>query len=805
MIKNYLKIAIRNILRHKAFSVINILGLTIGITACLLIVLFVRYEYSYENMHSKAERLYRVLTIDSALGTNKQRVGITMPPLGPAMKENIPEIEDALRISGGRQSVFQYNGEEGITSDNARAADAIFFQLFDYPLILGNRETALVDPYSIVLSESLAEMIFKNRPAFNEELDAGGGLILTVTGIMEDMPSNTHFTFDALVSLSTFESLARANQPEGSTQPIWLESWGLVAMPTYILLREGASTEGLPERLTALCRDNDVSENFDITLQPIRDVHLHSTDIIFDPIGNKGDIKNIYIFSAIVFLILLIAAVNYMNLSTARSMQRSKEVGMRKVVGSSLSQLRSQFIGESLFISFISLILAIPLVDIAIPALNSIAGTSITFNLGQLQTLILPMLAIWAFIGVVAGFYPALILSSFKPVTILKGAYQKSKGGVLLRKLLVIFQFTLSIALIGLSIIIQQQMHFIHTKDLGYNKEQIVSFNMRDQELYDNIETFRSMLNEHTGIESSARTTNLPGRTFGRTGVNPEGTSEDDIYIWRNFSISPEFIPTMDMKIAEGRNFDKELDAHIGTRVLINQTAARQLGWDIPVGKRIFFGDTDSLGSEVIGVVKDFHTDGLQQPIEPIIIYKLADSTGGTVVARIKEGQLHNTMDYINTSWKNLFPDKPMNFQFLDESIDNLYRRDIRTGTVVNIFSGFAIFVACLGLFGLASYSISQKMKEISIRRILGASSPSVIRLLVFNFLKLVLLANIVALPLAWFASRQWLQGFSYRVNLNLTTFIIAAIISVFASIITVSFQTLKAAHSNPADTIRYE
>jgi len=407
---------------------------------------------------------------------------------------------------------------------------------------------------------------------------------------MEDMPSNTHFTFDALVSLSTFESLARANQPEGSTQPIWLESWGLVAMPTYILLREGASAEGLPERLTTLCRENDVSENFEITLQPIRDVHLHSTDIIFDPIGNKGDIKNIYIFSAIVFLILLIAAVNYMNLSTARSMQRSKEVGMRKVVGSSLSQLRGQFIGESLFISFISLILAIPLVDIAIPALNSIAGTSITFNLGQLQTLILPMLAIWAFIGVVAGLYPAFILSSFKPVTILKGSYQKSKGGVLIRKILVIFQFTLSIALIGLSIIIQQQMHFIHTKDLGYNKEQVVSFNMRDQKLYDNIETFISMLLEHTGIESSARTSNLPGRTFGRTGVNPEGTSEDDIYIWRTFSISPEFIPIMDMKIAERRNFEEELDANIGTRVLINQTAARQLGWDIAVGKKYSLG-----------------------------------------------------------------------------------------------------------------------------------------------------------------------------------------------------------------------
>ena len=805
MLKNYLKIAFRNIVRQKGYSIINILGLTIGITACLLIILFIRYEYSFENTHTKADKIYRVLTIDSALGTNKQRVGITMPPLGPTMKENIPEVEDALRITGGRQSLLQLENEVGIYSESARAVSDNFFMFFDFPLLTGDRETALVEPYSIVLTRALADKIFKDQPALDQMLSAGGDFDLKVTGVMEDLPDNSHFDFDALVSLSTFESIARANLPEDSNQPIWLESWGLVAMPTYMLLKEGASTEDLEERLTTLCRENNVSENFDITLQPLKDVHLYSTDVIFDSIGDKGDIKNIFIFSAIVFLILLIAAVNYMNLSTARSIQRAKEVGMRKVVGSSMSQLRFQFIGESMFISFIAIILSIPLVDILVPSLNNIAGTSISFGFGDLKTLVLSLLAIWIFVGIVAGLYPAFILSKFKPVTILKGSFQKSKGGILLRKILIIFQFTLSISLIGLSIIIQQQMHFIQKKDLGYNKDQLIYFGMSDQTLAGGIDTFHEKLSEHTGIDGVARTSNLPGRTFSRTGVIPEGTSEDDIYIWRTFSISPAFIPTMDMKIAEGRNFDIEIDSDNDGVVLINQTAARQLGWETPIGKRIFLEGNDSLGSEVIGVVKDFHDDGLQQPIEPIIIFKLPEGTGRTLVARIKKGQLPHTMDFIEDTWKELYPDHPFDYNFLDELFDNLYRQDIRTGKVVNIFSAFAIFIACLGLFGLASFSTSQRLKEIGIRRVMGASSLNITKLLVSNFLKWVALANIIALPLAWLASKKWLQGFAYKINLNVVTFILAALISIFAAIITVSFQSIKAAHSNPVDAIKYE
>ncbi len=804
MIKNYFKIALRNILRHKGYSIINILGLTIGITACLLIVLFIRYEYSFENMHEKTDRIYRVLTIDSALGTNKQRVGITMPALGPAMVENIPEVKDVVRISGGRQPLMQREGEEGIYGENVRATSGNFFALFDYPLAEGNPETALTEPFTIVLTRSLSNKLFHGEEAFGQTISVRG-TDFTITGILEDLPENTHFTFDALISLATYESLARANQPEDATQPIWLESWGLVAMPTYMLLREGASIEGLAQKLTTLCRENDVEDNFEITLQPLKDVHLHSTDIIFDPIGKKGDIKNMYIFSIIVFLILLIAAVNYMNLSTARSIQRAKEVGLRKVVGSSLNQLRFQFIGESLFISFVALLLAIPLVDFATPLLNNIADTSIRFNISELGTLIPAMSVIWIFIGIVAGLYPAFILSSFKPSTILKGSYQKSKGGVLLRKILVIFQFTLSVALIGLSIIIQQQMHYINSKDLGYNKDQIVSFIMNHPDVAPDSETFSSKLLEYTGIEAVGRSTNLPGNTFGRTGVIPEGSSEDDIYIWRNFSINDQFIPAMDMKIVEGRNFSEELDGEQGNRILINQTAAQQAGWDVAIGKKIYFGERDSLGGEVIGVVKDFHTDGLHQPIEPIVIFQLAEGTGAFVVAKIQKGHINDALDYIKNTWKELFPGNPIKYTFLDESLNTLYDQDVRTSVVVNIFSALAIFVACLGLFGLASFSISQKMKEISIRRVLGASSSAITRLLVLNFLKLVFIANVIAIPLAWFASKQWLQGFAYRINMNFVTFIIAVIISILASILTVSFQTLKAAHTNPAKNIRYE
>ena len=804
MFKNYVKIAIRNILRNKLYSLINILGLTIGITACLLIMLFINYEYSYENMFSKADRIYRVLTIDAALGTNKQRVGITMPPLGTVLTDNFPEIEAATRVSGGRRTLMQIGDEQGIYAEKMRAADTNFFAIFDFKLLKGDIQTALSEPYNLVLTTKMANSLFGDKEVMGKTVKAAG-IEMTVTGIMSDLPANTHFTFDALASISTFAALAKAQQPENSTRPIWLEEWQMIAMPTYMLAAPKADLTGLDERITALTREYDVGENFTITLQALNDVHLHSTDVIFDRIANKGDIKNIYIFAIIALLILVIATVNYMNLSTACSLQRSREVGIRKVVGSQISQLRMQFLGESLGITLLSILLAIPLLELTIPFLNSISGSQIIMGGEELQLIGYSMLAICILIGILAGLYPAFVLSRYKPVQVLMGAFKSQDKGVLLRRILVIFQFTLSIAMIGLTVIIQQQMHYISQKDIGYNREQVAVFEMSGRPMYNQADNFSASLREFSGIKSVGSASNIPGRTFSRTGLLPEGSASDDIWIWSRLNIKPDFISALDMQIIEGRNFRSENEDSDENSVLINETAVQQIGWENPIGMMIYRESGDSVGVEVIGVVKDFHFITMHQNIEPVIIYPLLNNPASFIAAKIEKGRINEALEYMETKWQEFFPDYPFSFIFLDDEFNALYSRDQNTGTVVKIFSLLTIFVACLGLLGLSSHSISQRRKEIGIRKVLGATTGEMTRLLLLNFIQWVALANIFAIPLGWYVARQWLKNFAYHIDPGILTFIISGAIAVLIAMIAIIFQTVRTANANPADALKYE
>ncbi|MEJ2636782.1 MAG: ABC transporter permease [Calditrichia bacterium] len=805
MITNYLKIAVRNLFRHKIFSSINILGLAIGMAACMLILLFIQRELSFEKEHGKADRIYRVLTIDKALGTHNQRVGITMPPLGPALQETFPEVEASVRLSGGGKSLLKYGDQQGIYARKLRSADGNFFDLFDFRLLEGDRQKALTEPFSIVLTRTLARQIFGSEEAMGKTIRTGNGYDAQVTGVMQDLPDNSHLDFDGLLSLSTQASVAKTNQPPNTTQPIWLENWDMVAMPTYVLLKQGALPEGLDGKFTKLCRDHGVEENFSITLQPLRDVHLHSTDVIFDPTVNKGDIKNIYIFAAIALLILIIAIVNYMNLSTARSTQRAKEVGMRKVVGSSRRQLIYQFMGESLLLTFLALLLSFPLAEFSLPLLNHLVGASMSLNLFQNGLIVIFLFSALILVGLLAGFYPAIVLSNFKPVSVLKGSFASGQTGIIMRKALVVFQFTLSIALIGLTVVVQKQMYFVQHKDLGYNREQVVVFDMTDRKMGEKLETFRKELAKAGSFVSVAASSNVPGRTFGRTGVRPEGASERDIWIWSNFFISPETIPTLGMKMAEGRNFSREMGSDTSGVVIINQTAVKQLGWKDPLSKKIYFGTSDSTGARVIGVVKDFHFLGLHQPIEPVVIFPLARFPGNLLAARIQAGRIPEALNYAGQKWQELYPDHPFSYTFLDDEFNNLYRRDINTGKIVNIFSILAIFIACLGLFSLSSHSTAIRIKEIGVRKVLGASTGLIIRLLVIDFIRWVLLANIFAWPLAWFAASKWLNSFAYRIPLDPLPFLLASILALLVAVLTVLSQSWRAAVINPARALRYE
>jgi putative ABC transport system permease protein len=805
MFKSYIKIAIRNLLRQKGYSFINIVGLAIGMAACMLILLFIQWELSFENMHQKSDRIYRVMIIDAALGTHAQRAGITFPAVAPDIKKNFPEVEDALRLSGGPQVLFTYGDNSGIFADRVRSCDPNFFEFFDFQLLQGDPATALVEPYSVVLTKTLADQIFGDEDPIGKTLRTGRGYDVTVTGVIQDLPNNTHLEFDALSSISTLESRARENQPEGSTDPIWLESYNIVNMPTYMLLREGVSPEGLDEKFTQMIRDKDAGENFSITVQPLLDVHLKSTDIIFDTIANKSDINNIYIFSIIAILILLIASVNYMNLSTARSAERAKEVGLRKVVGSMRSQLMMQFLGESLITTLISLVIAIHIAILVLPFLNNLSGASMSLNIPGNMVLDAFILGMLAIVGALAGLYPAFVLANFRPVTVLKGTFHSGRKGTFLRKALVVFQFTLSIALICMTVVVQKQMHYIKNKDIGYNRHQVVIFDMANRQMTENLSLFRDDIAKHSAFVSAATSTNIPGRTFGRTGIAPEGASEDDIWIVSQMTISPETIPTLGMEIVEGRNFSRERSTDTSGVVLINQAAVRHIGWDKPIGKKFFFGEEDSVGAEVVGVVKDYHFIEMRQNIEPVVMFPLGNNPGYVLTARIQPGRIPEAIAYAEEKWQEAYPEYPFSYSFMDEEFDEMYRRDMNTSKVVNIFSGLAIFIACLGLFGLASHSTTQRIKEIGVRKVLGASVPLIIRLLVLDFIKWVVLANLFALPLAWYASSQWLQGFAYRVELNLVPFIVASLAALTIAIITVLSQSWRAALLNPAKALRYE
>lgn len=805
MFHNYIKIAIRNIIKHKTYSLINIIGLGTGLAACLLIVLFINWERSFDTMHPDGDRIYRVLTIDKAIGTNNQRVGITAPMMGPTLPNAFPDIESTVRVAFGGQSLLTFGDRPGIYAQQMTLVDTTFFDFFNFPLLEGDPQRALAEPFSIILTESLARQIFGDSPAMGQTIHTDSGNDLRVTGILQDLPPNTLFQFDALGPLSTMESIQKANQPPDSNQPIFLENWQVVAMPTFVKFKPGVSAAPHAAKFTQHWRDNGISNNFEITLQPLADVHLKSTDIIFDAVTNKGDIKNVYTFSIIALLILLIASVNYMNLATARSTQRAKEVGIRKVIGSQRRQLIVQFLGESVLITLCAFLIAIPIVDLALPWLNNLTGAAMSINFFTQPLIGLVVIVFLIGVGLLAGFYPALILTSFQPISVLKGSLKSGKGGTRLRTVLVVTQFTLSIALIVVTIIVQQQIHYIQQKDLGYNREQVLLLDIFSQSMGAQLETLRQELLAHSGIVAAATTSTIPGRQFGRTGVNPQGVSDEEIWIWSQYFVSPETIPTLDMEMVQGRNFNREMGTDTTNVAIINETALGLLGWDNPLDKLIYFGEQDTIGSRVIGVVKDFHFAGLQQNIEPVVLRPMHPFPGNLIAARIQADQVATVLPFVEKTWKKFFPGHPFEYSFMDEEFENQYRREVNTGKIVNVFSVLTILVACLGLFGLAGFAITQRTREIGVRKVLGATTPTILKLLIIDFIKWVVLANLFAWPIAWYGSQRWLEGFAYRIEVHWLPFVLAGTIALIIAILTVSGQAFRAARANPVKALRYE
>ena len=794
MIKNYLKIAFRNLWRHRVFSFINIMGLTVGMTACFLIFLFVKFELGYDAFNTKADRIYRIVC-DIKTPTEVIKASGPSWAVPPHIISEFPEIESAVRV--GDVSLLVRKGDIKFQEENALWADSAFFGMFDFKLIHGNPSTALKDPLSIVFSETAAKKYFGNSdPVGQTLLLTGEGISATVTGIMKDMPENAHIKADMLVSMTT---LTKKFNPGLDDQ------WGNYGASAYLLLKKGTNAKALERKFPDFLEKRNGTKMKQqqmyatLLLEPLRDVYLRSTR---NGDSKKGNISNVYIFSVIAVFILLIACINFINLTTARSSERAKEVGIRKVVGAAKSQLARQFIGESVLLCLLSYILTTGLSALLLPSFNHMAGKTIATSIfaDPQHVLILSIASIG--IGLLAGAYPALVLSSFKPTTVLKGRFATGTRGIVLRKALVIGQFTISIALIIGTLIVYTQMKFMRSRDLGFSKDQVMVINTNGDP---GRMAFKQSVLSVPGIKSSALSSSVPGG--GNRGAYSEiENRKGDLQIANLdlYFVDFDYINQFNIKMAAGRSFQKEFGTDTTQAMLLNEAAVKMFGYSSPeqaVGRR--FRQWGREG-KIIGVMKDFHFRSLQQDIKPLSM-RIEPDGCDLVSVKVSATNLPATIKAIESKWKTTIPNRPFSYYFLDEFFDRQYRSEERFGKLFLNFAVLAIFISCLGLLGLASHSTTQRTKEIGIRKVMGASVTNIVNLLSKDFLWLVFISFVIAAPLAGYSMYTWLQDFAYRINLSWWVFAVAGITAALVALITISFQAIKAAVANPVQSLRTE
>ena len=799
MLKNYLKTTFRNLSRYKGYAFINIFGLAVGMACCILIISFILTELSYDRYHEHADHIYRVAT-DVNAGVFIAKLAISNAPIGPALKNNYPEVLQFARIQPRDKQFVVYQNrqffEEGVVW-----ADNSIFDVFSFPFTKGDPQTALQTAYSVVLTEDIAKKYFRDTDPLGKVLRFNNRDNFTITGVVENVPNNSHFSFDMLCSLETRYAQNREN----------MEIWLNFNLFTYLLLPEDYDFKILEQKLPEVVEKymghdlKAIGGEINYFLQPLKRIHLHSN--LENEISDNSQISYIYIFSAIALLILLIACINFMNLATARSAIRAKEVGLRKVVGAIKKQLIMQFMGESLLISIIAFIFSLVLVRLALPVFSGLSGRDLHLDFMGIPWLIPGLIALVFFVGLIAGSYPAFFLSSFNPVTVLKGKFSSSRASTRFRSILVISQFVISITLIIGTSIILKQLNFVKNKNLGFDKGNLIVTELMDSRLRQSQESIKAELKKVPGVINAATSHVVPGQEANVQPFIPEGFSQEQAQLMQSINIDPEFIPTYGIELIEGRNFSHEFTTDSDEAVLINETAMRKFGWDNAVGKTIQVpGDKVSEWNlrTIIGVVKDFHIDSLHSIIMPLC---LTDEPNyfNTVTIRINPKNISETLGLLQEKWKTIDPGHPFNFFFLDEYFGRQYASDERLSNIFGAFTLFAIFIACLGLFGMASFMAEQKTKEIGIRKVLGASIPGVVTLMSRDFIKLVLVANVIAWPIAYFTMRSWLQNFAYQAGINIWIFLQTAALAIGIALITVSYQSIKSAFTNPVDAIKYE
>ena len=809
MFKNYFKIAFRNLWKNKGYSAINIIGLAMGIATCLLITLYVLDELRFDRFNNKADRIYRI-NADIKFGGEEQKLAVAPDPMAFTMVKDYPEVENAVRFRNYGPSLVK-KGNENIKEERVIYTDSTLFDVFTLPMIAGNPKKALAEPNTVVISETIANKYFNSTNVLGKTLRFDNRNEFKITGVIKDVPENSHFKFDFFVSLAGVEE-ARQN--------IWLS----FNFNTYLLLRKDADVRSFkrkfdemlekymfPQALELLkinAEDFKKSGNYvNLSLIPLTDIHLRSDRIA--ELGPNSDIQIVYIFSIIAVFILLVACVNFMNLSTARSANRAKEVGIRKVLGTQRKNLVSQFLTEAVVMSLIAFVFAIAITLLLLPHLNQLSLKNITLSIQEHPVLFPLLIGFAIMVGLLAGSYPAWYLSAFRPIQVLKGTLAGGFKRSYLRSSLVVFQFFISIVLIISTIIIYNQLNYIRNKKIGFNKEQVIL--VRDAYVLDKkAETFKQEVLKYPEIVSGTKSGYLPVSNSGRDNESlfPEGQIENDkavsTQVW---TVDQDYVKTMGMQIVTGRDFSTEFPTD-SSAIILNETAVKLFGFSgNPLGRKVTelvdLNAKTTRDYTVIGVVKNFNFESLRQNIGSLCM-KIGNDPG-TISFRMKTADMAQTIGRIKTTWKSIAPNEPFTYSFLNDEFENMYRSEQRSGKIFISFAVLAIIIACLGLFGLAAYAAEQRTKEIGIRKVLGATVSNIVTMLSKDFLKLVLIASIIAFPVAWWFMNKWLEDFAYRIQISWWVFVLASFVSIFIAIITVSFQAIKAALTNPVKNLRTE
>ncbi len=807
MFKNLLRVAVRNLRKDRGYSLINILGLTIGITFSLLLYFYISDELGYDRSNINADRIFRIVSYPKE-PENSMKWAATQYPLGPTLKKEYPEVEQSVRFVGTDKTMYK-NGDLQFYENKVFFADSNLFDVFTHEFLEGNPKTALVEPNSMVLTQSMAEKFFpqdvhgtpgaahgKSKGAYGKTLQNAQGDIYKITAVVKDPPRNSHIIFNALISTS-------------SLPKDFANNWGGFGFFTYVLLRPGTNVQAFEKKLLPLYDKYmaPIFAQYNIKIhygvQPITDIHLHS-DLSGEP-EELGSISYIYIFSAVALFMLSIACINYMNLTTARSARRAKEIGVRKVAGSFRSQLIAQFLIESVVIALISLLLSLLAVYLLMPFFNSLSGKFISIHsLFQAKTLLLLLLLI-LFVGIIGGSYPAFYLSKFNPVAVLRGNLSKGSSNVNLRRVLVVLQFTISIVMIICTLVVYSQLQYMRNKDLGFNKAAIISIiadaggNIRGKLI-----ALKNEIRKDPAVVSVSTAQNAPGNSTNFSLLSIEskkGFVEKGV---DNYAIDEDFIPTLGIQLVKGRNFSYSNPDDTSKSIIVNENLVRNFGWDNPIGKKIkFSGDTSGRFLSVVGVVKDFHQKSLYNPITPLILFYSPASNNFLV--KLRPGQIEGFLPKMEKSWKSAFPALLFQYTYLDQDLDSQYAADKKRGKIFLSFSSLTIFITCLGLLGLIAFTTQQKQKDISIHKIMGADSRHIVSLITKNFLLLVAISCILAFPVAYYFMHKWLEIFPYNAGLKVSTFLISAIAVLLITMLTVSFHTIKATIANPANSLRTE